>query len=346
MNVSLGGYRAPGGAKGVGAMHLDLNLKQLKVFYYAAKHLSLTRAAEELYVTQPAVAMQLKSLEAHLQTPLFHRKNNRLELTEAGSLLFGYAERMVHIALEAEQALIDLRQTTGTMLRVGTTKTLARYLMPSYIPHFREQHPEIHIQLGDGNSKELMQSVLAGRIDLAIVGRVPYDPEVDFLPFPGHEADELLLIVAPDHPLAGKESVRLAKVSGESFILLPRGSGTRQTVERAAAERGVHLRVLLEAGSPDFIKDLIERHVGLSILSQVSIDEEVRRGTLAGVHFSDGGLYVNLDILLPKDRIRRPAVSAFLGFLEQRSPELGAGARARRRLTSAESPIVTSRSPS
>ena len=299
-------------------MHLDLNLKQLKVFYYAAKHLSLTRAAEELFVTQPAVAMQLKSLEAHLQTALFVRKNNRLELTEAGSLLFRYSERMVQIAHEAERALIDLKQTTGAILRIGATKTLARHLMPSYIPSFQELHPEIHIQLGDGSSRELMDSVLAGRIDLAIVGRVAYEPDLDFLPFPGHEADELMLTVTPSHPFATRQRVTLTQISGESFIMLQQGSGTRQTVERAAQERGVHLRVLLEAGSPDFIKDLILKGVGLSILSIVSFDDEVRQGTLVGVPFSDGGLHVNLDILLPKGGVRRPAVSAFLNYLEQR----------------------------
>ena len=229
------------------AMHLDLNLKQLKVFYYAAKHLSLTRAAEELFVTQPAVAMQLKSLEAHLQTALFIRKNNRLELTEAGSLCSGTLSEWSTSPMKPNGPCMDLKQTTGAILRIGATKTLARHLMPSYIPRFQELHPEIHIQLGDGSSRELMDSVLEGRIDLAIVGRVAYEPDLDFMPFPGHEADELMLTVMPESPTRDKATGRLH--SGIGRVLHPaatrvgyppdcRASGPRTRCASARAARG------------------------------------------------------------------------------------------------------------
>lgn len=307
-------------------MHLDLNLKQVKVFYYVAKHLSLTRAAEELFVTQPAVAMQVKSLEAHLQTALFIRRNNKLELSEAGSLLFPYAERMMQLAFEAEQALLDLKQTPGTILRIGTTKTWARYLMPSYILLFQKQNPGMHIQLDDGSSEEMMATVLAGRNHLAIIGRVAHDPGLEFLPFPGHETDELMLCVPPSHHLAGRREVRLKELEGEPFILRQRGSGTRHTIDRAAEELGVQLHVLLEAGSPEFIKDLVRKGVGVSILTYLSIEEEIRRGNLAGISLAEGGLHVNLDIVLPKEGFHRPAVRTFLHFLEQQRQATAAGA--------------------
>jgi DNA-binding transcriptional LysR family regulator len=298
-------------------VHLDLNPKQMKAFYYAAKHLSLTRASEELFVTQQAVAMQLKCLEGYLGTPLFLRKNKRLELTEAGSLLYVYAERMMRAVLEAQEALDDMTRTRG-ILRIGTTKTLARYLMPSYILLFQQRRPEIHLQLSDGTSRELMEGVLSGRLDLAVVGRVDYDPNLDFMPIPGREADELLLIVAPEHPLCLLDAVGLNQLTDEGFILLTRGSGTRSTLERALDELGLKLNVILEAGNPDFIKDLVRKGLGVTVLSRISVEDDVRRETLAAVPFRDGGLHVELDVLFLRGGFRRPAISQFLAFLEDR----------------------------
>ena len=118
-------------------MRFDLNLKQLKVFYFVAKHLSFTRAAEELFISQPAVTMQISALERQYGLALFSRKKNELSLTEAGSVLFPYSEKLVELGFEAERALFNLKANPHGLLRIGTTKAFARYLLSPYILRFQ-----------------------------------------------------------------------------------------------------------------------------------------------------------------------------------------------------------------
>jgi DNA-binding transcriptional LysR family regulator len=131
-------------------MRFDLNLKQLKVFYYVARRLSFTQAARELFITQPAVTKQIDALEQHCETRLFVRERGGLTLTEAGAVLFSYARQIMRLAFEAEQAVSDLKRNPHGVLRLGTTKTFARYLMPPYILRFHEAFPRIRIQLDEG----------------------------------------------------------------------------------------------------------------------------------------------------------------------------------------------------
>lgn len=298
-------------------MHFDLNLKQLKVFYYVAKNLSFTRAAEELFVTQPAVTMQVDALERHYGTRLFTREKKSLALTEAGSLLFSYAERIMMLAFEADQSLLNLRAHPRGVLHIGTTKTWARVLMPSYILGFQERFPDIHLSLDEGSSHEMAASVLYGRNDLAIVGRVPYDPRLEVIPFPGHEIDELVLAMHPEHPLADRESLFLADIQHEPLILREQGSGIRHVITRQAEEEGLSLNIMLEASSTPFIKDLVSRGAGISILTRISVEEEVRGGLLSRVSFADGGLWVHVDIVVPREGHRSAAVRSLLEFLQE-----------------------------
>ncbi len=306
-----------------GPMHFDLNLKQLKVFYYVAKNLSFTKAAEELFVTQPAVTMQVDSLERHYGIRFFTRDKKGLILTEAGSILYSYAERIMPLAFEADQIMLNLKTHPQGVLRLGTTKTWARVLMPSYILGFQQRYPDIRIQLDEGSSEEMAASVLYGRNDLAIVGRVSYDPRLEVIAFPGHELDELVLAVHPDHPLASSDALGPTDLEGVPFIMREQGSGVRQVVTRYVEEKGLRPSVLLEAGSVPFIKDLIRQGAGVSVLTRISIEEEVRTGTIRALSFGEGGLWVHVDLVVLREGYRPFAVGEFLGFLAERSGALG-----------------------
>jgi len=304
-----------------GSMRFDLNLKQLKVFYYVAKHLSFTKAAEDLFVTQPAVTMQVDALERHYGTRFFTRDKRGLGLTEAGSILFTYAERIMLLAFEADQSLLTLKTHPHGVLRLGTTKTWARVLMPAYILGFQERYPDISIHLDDGSSEEMALSVLYGRNDVAIVGRVPYDDRLEVVPFPGHEVDELVLAVHPKSPLAEKTTVVLADIQSVPLILRERGSGIRHVVMAAVEEQAVSLSVLLEAGSVPFIKDLVAKGAGVSILTRISVEDEVRAGDLCAISFAGEGLWVHVDTVVPREGYRSFAVRAFLQYLAEHGAE-------------------------
>lgn len=296
-------------------MHFDLNFKQLKAFYYVAKHLSFTRAAQDLFVSQPAVTMQVDALERHFGVRLLNRDKKHLTLTQEGAVLFSYAERIMLIAYEASNAMHDLREHPRGILRVGTTKTWARVLMPRFITGFHSRFPDIRIQLDDGSSEEMALSVCYGRNDLAIVGRVAYGPELEAMPFPAHERDEVVLVCSPEHPLARRETVTLEDLVPLPLILREQGSGIQQMLQRLAADSGITLQVLLESSSVPFIKDLVAKQVGVSVLTRISVEDEAQEGSLAVVPFADGGLWLHIDIVTAKEGYRSAATNRFLEYL-------------------------------
>ncbi len=296
-------------------MYFDLNLKHLKVFYYVAKNLSFTKAAQELFVTQPAVAMQIDALEKHYGIPLLSRKKRQLSLTEAGQAFYEYAERIMHLAFEADRTVLDMKQFPTGVLRLGTTKTWARYLMPSYILAFQHQYPEVQIQLSDGTSEDMAFSVLHGQNDVAIVARMPYDPRLESMPFPGHERDQLVLVVHPKHRLARRKKIYLRELADESLILRGRGSGIREAILHEATQQDLQMNVILEAGSAEFIKAMVVQGAGLSVLTMLSVEEEERAGRVKSVPLADPGLWLNIDVVVRREGYRSNAVRSFLSFL-------------------------------
>jgi DNA-binding transcriptional LysR family regulator len=296
-------------------MYFDLNLKHLKVFYYVAKHLSFTRAAQELFVTQPAVAMQIDALEKHYGVRFFTRRKRQLALTEAGEALFEYAERIMQLAFEAHRTILDMKEYPCGVLKLGTTKTWARYLMPSYILQFQKRFPEIQIELQDGSSEDMAMSVIYGQNDMAIVARVPYDPRLEVIPFPGREKDELVLVVHPKHRLARRKRISLREIVEEPLIIRGRGSGIREVVMHRAEDLGLTLNIMLEAGSVDFIKAMVMQGAGVTILTTISVEEYVRNGTLKAVHLAEPAMWLDVDLVVRKEGYRPFAVRSFLDFL-------------------------------
>lgn len=329
-------------------MYFDMNLKHLKVFYFVAKNLSFTKAAQELFVTQPAVAMQIDALEKHYGIPLFTRKKRQLAMTEAGQALFEYAERVMQLAFEAHRTLLDMKQYPCGVLRLGTTKTWARYLMPSYIMAFQHRFPEIQIHLSDGTSEDMAFSVLHGQNDVAIVARMPLDPRLESMPFPGHERDQLVLVVHPKHRLAHRKKILLRELTDEQLILRGRGSGIREAILHAATEQGLNMNVILEAGSAEFIKAMVAQGAGVSILTMLSVEEEERAGRMKSVPLADPGLWLNIDVVSRRDGYRSQAVRSFLTFLSEwteapptieKPVASGHGARQAKRPTGAAPPL-------
>jgi DNA-binding transcriptional LysR family regulator len=296
-------------------MRFDLNLKQLKVFYFVARHLSFTQAAKDLFITQPAVTKQIEALEQHCETRLLVRDRHGLTLTEAGSVLFSYAERIMRLAAEAEQAVAGLKASPHGVLRLGTTKTFARYLMPPHMLRFHDAFPKIRIQLDEGSSQEMATSVAEGHNDLAVVGRIPYADGIEAVPFPGRGPDPLVLVVPPGHPLARAKAVALEDIRDEPLLLREKGSGVRRLVLEQFERRGIRPNVLLEAGNVDFAKEMIRRGAGVGVLGMMSIEEDLREGTLVAVPIDSEGFLIYIDLLLPSEGYRPLAARSFLEFL-------------------------------
>lgn len=290
----------------------DLNLRQLKAFYYAALSGSITLAAEKLFITQPAVSMQIKGLEDQYGVQLFIRGKKKLELTDTGKRLFHKARKIFGFVAEAEQLLHEASESTAEVLRIGSTKTLVRYVLAPFIARFRELFPRIQIHIDEGSSQEMVWSVLEKRNDLAICGRMPYDGRLEIIPF---DQDEVVLLAAPSHRLCRKDKVTVDDLQGENVILREKGSGTRRLVEKILENTDIVASAFIESGNVDFIKELVSTGNGITMLARMGVDQDLTSGRLKIIPFEGGPFYLDRDIVINRERILSKADRAFLNVL-------------------------------
>ncbi len=293
-------------------LHMDLSLNQLKAFFYTASLGSITRAADRLFITQPAVSLQIKALETQCGIKLFHRSKKPLELTDAGKRLFQITEKIFSLVAEAEKIIYEESRLISPPLRIGSTKTLVRHFLASYIAKFRKAFPQIQIQVDEGSSESMLRSVLEGRNDFAIVGRLPYHDKLKAIPF---MKDELVLLAAPGHPLCEKGLVSLEDLKGENLILREKGSGTRRVVDRVFEDRGIFTSAFLETGNVDFLKEMVITGNGVTLLARMGVDEDLAAGRLLCLPLKEGPLILDIDVVLSKDKTLSYADEEFLKVL-------------------------------
>jgi DNA-binding transcriptional LysR family regulator len=303
----------------------DLNLNRLRAFYLAVSCGSISRAAEKLFVSQPAVSMQIKALEEHYGVRLFVKKKRKIELTLAGRRLYHVSEQLFDLVRDAEKVLLQHSTLAPDILKIGSTKTCVRYLLAGYISSFQEIFPKIYIEVNEGSSQEMIESVLESRSDLAIVGRLPYDDKLKVVPF---SRDEILFLAAPDHKLAGKETVSLEDIAKEKLILREKGSGTRQVVEQAFKASGIVPSAFIESGNVDFIKELVEMGKGITMLARMGVDPDLKTGRLVALPVNAGAFDLEIDIVYSAERKLSRLDEAFLDMLMSLSKDRNQPGRA------------------
>jgi DNA-binding transcriptional LysR family regulator len=246
-------------------------LRQLRVFEAVARHLSFSRAAAELHLTQPAVSMQVKSLEGEAGLPLVEQIGKRIYLTEAGRELYARAHTIARELEAAEEALDAMRGLTHGRLTIGLVST-AKYFAPALLGRFLKAHPGVTVKLGVDN-REAMIGLLAGnQVDLAIMGRPPQNVETVAEAFARHPH---VVIAPPEHPLAGKRRIPLERLAAETFLIREPGSGTRGLLERLFAEHKLPLTVGMEMASNETIKQAVIAGMGISLLSLHTVGLEL-----------------------------------------------------------------------
>ena len=296
-----------------------LNLNQLRAFYMAAQCGSITLASEKLFTTQPAVSMQIKGLETQYGVQLFVRTKKKLRLTEAGKKLYEVAIKIFDLVCDAEQVLVQAKQLESGSLRVGSTKTLVRYVLARHISRFQQSFPRIQIQIHEGSSEEMVRSVLENENDLAIVGRSAYDEKLEVIPL---IEDELVLLAAPGHRLCKMKEVSLQDLMGENLILRERGSGTRRLIEKVLRNTDLISTAYVESDNVDFIKELVAMGNGVTMLARMGVDRDVSNGALKIIPLREGGYVLGIDIIVNKDRQLSNATKAFLDVLIQGRDDL------------------------
>ena len=294
---------------------MDLSLNQLRAFYYTANSGSITRAADRLFITQPAVSLQIKALETQCGVLLFHRTKKTLQLTESGKRLYQVAIKIFSLVGEAERILSEESKFISDPLRIGSTKTLVRHFLAAYISRFRKAFPKIQIQVDEGSSEEMVKSLLENRNDLAIVGRLPYHEQLKAVPF---IQDELVLLAAPGHPLCSKENVCIEDLKGENLILREKGSGTRRVIDRVFEEKNFFYSAFIETGNVDFLKEMVRTGNGVTMLARMGADRDLASGNLIALPLREGPFILDIDIVINRERTLSHADEEFLKVLMDR----------------------------
>jgi DNA-binding transcriptional LysR family regulator len=308
-------------AQGKGTVSLEdslINFNQLRVFYHAAKHLNFTRGAKELCITQPAVTAQIKLLEESCTFKLFKKRGRKLHLTDEGKTLYRYAENVFEYEKDIEDAIEGMRKLKTGTLRLGTTKTYARYFMPFLVGRFREAYPQVKIHLDEGSSRDMSRSLLDFRNEVAIVARAEDHPSVRFTPF---SREEVALILSPRHPFSQKSGVGVRELASEPIIMKETGSGTRKLVNELFAKYGVSPNVLMETSNTEFIKELVQQGAGLSFLVREAVAAEVQAGKLVTVPIQKETMLLDVSIAQLKDQHLSPPAKAFLHVLGRLATE-------------------------
>jgi len=291
-----------------------MNLKHLETFHYFCKFMSVSRAAEHLNVTQPAVSQQLKSFQAECGIQLFYREAHEYKLTETGEAVFLLSKSIVSRVGQAEELLAKARQTTSEVLKIGITKAYARLVMPELIGRFQEKYPRIHVHLSEGNSADLINRVRTRKEDLVIVARSEYGSDLKAVPF---ARAEFFLVARPDHPLASAGPVSIKALESESMILREQGSGSRNAILQQLRRFGVTPSLLVESESLSFILAYIERKMGISFILSHEIEDELSRGVLKEIHLVEGNIGFHADIVVRRNEPMSVAMGYFLEILKK-----------------------------
>ncbi len=295
-----------------------MNLKQLEAFYLVVKRKSFTRAAEDLNVTQPAVTIQVKSLEKSLNLRLIQQVGKKMQLTEAGELLQQYAEKIFDLVSDANEKMRDFKKLMRGTLRIGTTKNYARYIMPSLLSEFQRRFPRIKVILDEGNSEDMAKSVLEKKNELALISQLNLDRKIKSIFF---STVEFVLVVSPEHRFSQRKSISLRELNGEPVILREKGSGSRAAILRKFQEYGIWPSVILEASSLDFIVGYVKQNKGVSFMFEPDIEEELERGTLRVISVEEGNIVFFTDIIYHSEKSLSPPSQAFLKMVKELKKE-------------------------
>ncbi len=241
-----------------------ITLHQLQIFEVAARHLSFTRAAEELYLTQPTISMQIKQLSKAVGLPLFEQVGKRLYLTEAGQALHQTCDKIFEQLNQFEMTLADLKGLKQGRLSIGVVTT-AKYFIPRLLGPFCQQYPGIDVALKVINRQQVLDRLSHNMDDLYVMGLPPEDLDVVAQPF----LENPLVVMAPiHHPLVGEKGIPLERIAQEPFLAREPGSGTRMAVQRLFDKHKLTLNIRMELGSSEAIRQGIVGGLGISVLSK------------------------------------------------------------------------------
>ena len=301
-----------------------MNLRQLHVFASVVKHMSVSLAAEELFITQPAVSQQIRGLEQQLGVKLFERTPNGLLLTEGGEAIHPHVQAILASQARIDHVVAEQRGATRGHLAVAANTTGGMYVVPAMLRAFREAHPEAEIVLQVHSTDRICERLLQNLLDVAVVtGPV----EVGSVVVADLCEDELYLIVSPSHPFAERATVSREEVAAEPFVVPEPGSRTRRLIQRAIESHGLKLQIAMQLPGTEEVKKAVEANLGVAMVSKHAVTRELELGALHRVTVHDLEIHRPIQSLHRRGRRLSPIARHFLDFAAtyaREDPVLGA----------------------
>jgi DNA-binding transcriptional LysR family regulator len=295
--------------------------RRLQVFVAVAKHLNFTRAADELFMSQPAVTFQIKQLEELYSTRLFERRHGNVSLTPAGELVFSYAEKIMALSDEMETRLAESSGEIRGPLLIGASLTIAEYLLPNLLSEFNALYPQVRACLIVGNSETIERRVAEHTLDL---GLIEAPSKLAGVASEVCGRDELFVICAPDYPLAGSASINAKTLIDYEYISREPGSGTREVTESYFSKQKIEpgmLKIQMELGSSETLKSVVRQGLGFAIVSRLVVEQDVENSLLLAMPLKPA-LKRDFNLIYPEERFRTRVASTFIDFAKTKLREL------------------------
>lgn len=298
-----------------------MNLYHLRVFLTVAEHEHITRASEELILSQPAVTKIIQNLEHEVGLELIERHGRRIVLTHAGHLLHKYARRMFALEREMEEALAALRDIESGEITLAANTTTGVYLLPPIVARFRARYPQVALHINILNSHEIVEQILNWNLDFGLVesdpATLPSGLEIEVFAY-----DELVLVLAPQHRWSGLNVLKPEALRNAELVLREQGSGIREVIEHALLQQGVQIRPLLTLPDNEAIKQMVMCGVGAAILPKLAVQRELATGDLVRVPINGLDFHPQLSLIRRTDKQLSRAALAFCALLKPADDEI------------------------
>ena len=293
-----------------------MELYQLKLFVDLAEKKNFTQVANENYVTQAAVTLQIRKLESELGVPLFHRTTRAVTLLEAGNRLLPYAQNMLKMSDEAREAVRETKMEVSGLVRVASVHSVGLYELPPYIKKFLTKFPHVNLRIEYRTSDDIYRELLAGDIDVGIVAYPTEMSRIECRPF---STDDLAIVCMKDHPFAKKKTVEINELGGQNVVQFTEETPTRRATDAVMAEHGITVNVRMECDNIEILKQMIEIGYGIALLPRTALTNDDKERGLRLVDLKDIKVERPLGILLLKNAPRFKAMRAFVDTLSPRT---------------------------
>jgi len=260
-----------------------LDLPQIEAFVAVATYGSFAKAAGSLFLTQPSVSARVQGLERELGQRLFERTGRGVRLTRAGGVFLPIAERLLKTVVEGQQALEAAQSSEGGLLTIAAALSISTYLLPEIVKGFRDEHPAARVSIRSGHSRDVLRMVLDEETEIGLARGLTH-PAVHTMRL---GSDEIILVAAPTHPYARRKQIPLAEAAGQPLILFDKGSSDWILITGFFRRGGLLPNVVLELEGIEAAKKMVEKGIGISMLPQLAVRQEIRSGTLVHVRISD-----------------------------------------------------------